>query len=105
MTVNRKFHERCSCKKEVSFCKTKCDQDRNCKGYVELYKGQSKRKCNIATSSECTDGCSKLNKAPRFGDLGALDKDGIFKRIYDGCFIKSSGMSIGSRNKSLNILS
>ena len=92
ITVNRKYHQRCQCVAELSWCKTQCDQDINCKGYVGRT-GSWSDKCQIATSSACprSKRCGKLDR----GNLGALDKEGSFGDDYDGCFIKSSGMSIG----------
>ena len=94
VTVNGQFHERCHCYAELSFCKTKCNQDRNCKGYVGM-NGLYSHFCNIATSSECPSGniCQKLAK----GNLGALDKESSLPqgKYYDGCFVKLSGRSIG----------
>ena len=53
------FHERCHCSAPLSACKTACDEDRQCKGYVLK---SSSGDCEIATVSECpaTMSCSTV---------------------------------------------
>jgi len=80
---NYAFHERCHCPNmPVSTCKSHCDNDDNCKGYVFL----PSYGCQTATTSSCASGCNKHNK----GSIGALvfDSD-LLSDSYDGCYIKS----------------
>ena len=76
------MHEMCMCKADVSFCKTVCDSDPKCKGYVKRYSD-----CHIATTATCpsTNGCEKVYK----GVTGTLQEDATCGgKDYDGCFIK-----------------
>ena len=86
-TSNGYQHQDCECQANVSFCKSACDRDMHCKGYVARNTG----KCHIATTSKCTsfEGCRQYNS----GYVGALDVDarcGSRRRRdrYNGCYIK-----------------
>jgi len=77
------FHERCECPTDtVAFCKGKCDQDIQCKGYVAawapLWQG-----CQFATVSSCPPQCSKHDK----GNVGQITR-GV-GTDYGGCHVKS----------------
>ena len=63
------FHERCVCRNtDVAICKENCDQDADCKGYVDKGDGD----CHMATTSDCPSGCSK----GVVGNVGAIDPQG-----------------------------
>ena len=86
-TSNGYQHQDCECQADVSFCKSACDRDMHCKGYVARNNG----KCHIATTSKCTnfEGCRQYNS----GYVGALDMDTRcgsrrLRDRYDGCYIK-----------------
>ena len=89
-TSTGQIHRSCICTAKVSFCKRICDEDRNCKGYVEIatHKGANDTwiRCQIATSSQCPseNGCFAFGSS-----LGDLDKDKSCGQFYHGCFIKS----------------
>ena len=77
-------HEHCQCPDMSSrICKTMCDSDKNCKGYVK-----SGLNCLVATISTCQHGCVKYAKGI-IGDL-VIDSTSGGNR-YEGCFIKLSG--------------
>ena len=81
-----RFHQLCHCNgTDLSTCKSHCDTDENCKGYV---KQTSYNSCQIATTSTCPSGCTMSY----IGNTGALltDKQ-LFSEDYDGCFIKITG--------------
>ena len=79
------FHERCHCEDtQLANCKTMCDTDASCKGYVKM--GYSiTSSCQIATTSSCTSACTKYDT----GNTGSLVIDSDFPGYsYEGCFIK-----------------
>ena len=81
------FHERCNCKStNVAKCKEYCDQDADCKGYVDKGDGS----CHMATTSDCPSGCSK----GVVGNVGAIDPQGNCGiDSYQGCHIKGISIS------------
>lgn len=89
-----KMHRSCDCRKNVTFCKQKCDDDPNCKGYSEgTEKGTGNStgtNCHIATTSDCNfPGCSRPYP-PEPGHDGPLDPNatcGVHPN-WVGCFIK-----------------
>ena len=82
-----KFHERCHCPNtNVLQCKEYCDQDVNCKGYVDKGEGS----CQIATTSNCPSQCRKA----AIGNVGAIDQHGTCGAdTYLGCYIKGNSIS------------
>ena len=78
-TTSNKFHERCAYKLPLFDCKSFCDNDSNCKGYVEKNDGY----CQIATTSSCKFGGVKNNNGNK-GDLGGS----CGSSLYKGCHIK-----------------
>ena len=81
------FHERCNCgNTNVAICEENCNQDANCKGYVDKGDGS----CHMATTSDCPSGCSKGVE----GNDGALDPDGNCGiDSFLGCHIKGNSIS------------
>ena len=81
------FHERCVCRTtDVAICKENCDQDANCKGYVDKGEGS----CQIATISNCPSQCRKA----AIGNVGAIDQHGTCGAgTYLGCYIKGNIIS------------
>ena len=81
-------HQTCQCTADISFCRSHCDFDEDCKGYVDM-KGRYGGYCMIATTSECPNSCEFQNYV---GNVGALvpnvncDNNG---NAYKGCFIKN----------------
>ena len=88
---DKKFHERCVCKADVSFCKTVCDSDSKCKGYVKTMDGEEIG-CEIATTSTCpnTNNCKKNNKGET-GRIKMAATCGWSSISYSGCFSKLIG--------------
>ena len=84
---NGKYHERCACTRSLENCKMLCDQDTNCKGYVET--NLASGSCQIATTSDCPSGCSTYDT----GNVGGLTLAGTCGTTskYFGCFIKEQG--------------
>ena len=80
LASNNNFHQRCQYPLPTEDCKNFCDQDSNCKGYVQ----QSSSYCQIATTSPCnhTSSGSSYNSGST-GDLG-----GSCGSNYGGCYIK-----------------
>ena len=78
------MHQRCECSGRNA-CKSFCDNDSYCKGYVSF---STVNNCQIATTSACPFGCSKYD----VGNVGDLDENVSCEnpKYYDGCFIKSS---------------
>ena len=69
----------------VSVCKSHCDGDDNCKGYVEIL---SFGHCETATTSSCSSGCTKYEE----GSIGDLVFDNDFLSVsHEGCYIKFIG--------------
>ena len=105
------FHERCHCNLPLQSCKTYCDQDPNCKGYVQSWNDE---KCDYATTSNCKQSCSKFDHG-KVGSLGGTCEkcaigagrslflfslatkmyrsNLICGRDYGGCYVKQSGMT------------
>ena len=81
------FHERCNCgNTNVAICEENCNQDANCKGYVDKGDGS----CHMATTSDCPSGCSK----GVVGNVEALDPQGNCGiDSFLGCHIKGNSMS------------
>ena len=82
-TAGNQFHQRCACARSLNDCKTLCDEDNNCKGYVET---SSSSNCQIATTSSCPSGCGTYDS----GNVESLTLAGTCGRTskYYGCFIK-----------------
>ena len=82
-----KAHEKCHClDTDVSQCKEWCDQDVNCKGYVDKGEGS----CQMATTSNCPSQCRKA----AIGNVGAIDQHGTCGAdTYLGCYIKGNIIS------------
>ena len=81
------FHERCQCyENDISVCKNYCSKDSGCKGYVKVAFN-----CDLATTSNCAEGCFKYNP----GNVGELlvDEDyyATINPSYEGCYIKTFG--------------
>ena len=82
---NGKEHQGCMCHSNIDVCKSYCDEDIYCKGYVGFISGQH---CQIATSNlTCPGGCGQFDVG-HVGDLDDTMQCG--PPIFDGCFIKSS---------------
>ena len=79
------FHERCYCAARLDFCKSFCDKDINCQGYV----GEGSNLCQIATTSRCppSNGCEKNS----IDSIGSLDPYETCGSGLDGCFLKTKG--------------
>ena len=79
---NENVHQRCQCSKLPNVCKSYCDGDTSCKGYVELL---GLTGCEIATTSTCPNGCNQYN----VGNIGDLDENVTCENPdnYGGCFI------------------
>ena len=87
------FHERCQCFCDhISVCKSHCSKDLRCKGYVKVA-----QTCDLATTSNCTEGCFKYD----FGNVGELLVDDDYYTAmngkYEGCYIKEIGQISGLR--------
>ena len=78
------FHERCHCSAPLQTCKTYCDQDPSCKGYVQSWNYE---KCDYATTSHCQQSCSKFDR----GKVGSLGGD--CGSDYGKCYVKQTGMN------------
>ena len=83
-----KFHQYCHCSRgPVSYCKSECDKDDYCKGYVAYRFGNPEGKCQIATASDgCPYGCIEYNRG-NVGPLIANESCGDVE-IFGGCHIK-----------------
>ena len=83
------IHERCHCS-NVNSCKPRCNTDHYCKGFANGRFGSGNTTssyCSYATTSNCLDGCTKLNE----GNLGKLVPDSeMYTPIYSGCYIKQT---------------
>ena len=97
---NGNFHQRCQCKAGISVCKTFCDRDRNCKGYVGKDRSPTYY-CQIATTSECPSShdCTQHDE----GAVGHLDEDESCGYNYHGCYIKSRSKFLTLNIKSLSV--
>ena len=69
----------------LSECKQKCDEDDNCKGYVEQYGGH----CQIATITACPSGWS-LYASGNVGEIDLHGTCGLATMGFGGCFVKSA---------------
>ena len=82
------FHQYCDCNGALSDCKFKCDEDKNCKGYVAWTFGKPEGGCIIATSSlDCPYKCS----FSLLGNVRPLVVNGTCGQDRDdwgGCYIK-----------------
>jgi len=94
------LHERCNCKEwKIDDCKKACDNDANCKGFVEIAHEGHSFGCEYATvngASTCkSSGCSYvrsggLEVGEEVTEVGDLD-DGHRKHVpYCGCWRKKS---------------
>ena len=92
------LHERCNCKEwRIDDCKKACDNDANCKGFVEIAHEGHSFGCEYATvngASTCkSSGCSYvrsggLEVGEEVTEVGDLD-DGHRKHVpYCGCWRK-----------------
>ena len=82
------FHASCYTYDPSAICKTTCDSDRNCKGFV-MYR----QACRIATNSSCVQGYHKDYSSKAIGEL-VKDSTLVDNRFWDpplGCFIKELG--------------
>ena len=79
------YHQRCGCYLPLAECMQFCNDDAQCKGYVESHTYISPVYCQIATVSECPSGCSSHD----VGSVGELIVDGTCGSGYGGCFIKT----------------
>ena len=84
---NSTLHQRCYCLSPLSRCKTTCDTDINCKGYVT--QKSLGPVCNIATTSSCPKDCSLQDS----GNVGELVDGATCGKYYGGCFIKQGQSS------------
>ena len=99
------FHRRCICEPSVKIddCQSICDEDDYCRGYTmrESCTQQicnpkrasqsdcdAHRTCELATRSECPNGCKRLHDEGTHGILNPAADCG--KGEYTGCFIKNS---------------
>ena len=79
-------HETCNCpNSDLSVCNKHCNNDKNCKGYVEKF---SVGGCQIATISICPTGCTKTSFV--LGNHGGslLVDDELWSNGFGGCYIK-----------------
>ena len=85
--TNGKFHQRCEYEENINYCKTACDGDNQCKGYVLKILGNI-ISCQTATTSNCAGGGQPKN----VGNVGDLDpkSERNDHEAYQGCFIKQS---------------
>ena len=83
-----KFHQFCHCPGPLSYCKTRCDDDKNCKGYVEWSFGRPGRKCQFATTSTCPSQCN-VGEQGNVGPLRVHEECG--SSTWGGCYIKING--------------
>ena len=81
-TNKNEKHERCDCLKDISFCKSICNEDQACKGYA----GDGATVCQIATTSICPGDCQKAS----IGQIGVLNQNNRCAS-GDGCFVKTAG--------------
>ena len=82
---NNQIHQRCHCDGSLSRCKTACDADVNCKGYVDnIWRGPDM--CEYATTSDCPNDCVLSFR----GNVGELVDGGTCGANYGGCFIKQT---------------
>ena len=92
------MHERCNCKEwKVNDCKKACDNDANCKGFVEIAWEGNSFGCEYATvngASTCeSSGCSYAS-SDSAGDydiptwVGDLDDGHRRDYVYCGCWRK-----------------
>ena len=88
--IDSRFHRRCFCPVSITKCKLLCNQDTNCKGYVQT--NFAKNDCDIATTSNCSSECSP--SSVDIGFVGNLRLDGTCGTTtdYNGCFIKENGI-------------
>ena len=89
------YHERCTYQLPLSDCKRLCNQDPNCKGYVQtpqVFPGQLEY-CEVATTSPCDkDSTGRKFHSGTNGKLldSAACGRGSGPGGYDGCYIKQS---------------
>ena len=91
-TYTHEAHEKCHClDTNVSQCKEWCDQDVNCKGYVEQVDDvDNVNNCQMATTSNCPSQCRKA----AVGNVGSIDQYATCgSDIYQGCYIKGNSLS------------
>ena len=83
------FHQRCHCEADTSFCKSACDGDEYCKGYVHAW---GSGYCQIATTSSCptSNSCQQHDA----GNAGPLNSSMTCGEGYRGCYIKQSSKLI-----------
>ena len=99
-----KAHEKCHClDTDVSQCKEWCDQDVNCKGYVEQVDNvDNVNNCQMATTSDCPSQCQQWQGNGKatvtIGNVGSIDQHATCgSDIYQGCWIKGNIMSTFNR--------
>ena len=84
------FHQYWDCNEPLSYCKLKCDEDLDCKGYASLNFGTPEEGCLIATSSiDIPWRCSWSERS--FGNVAPLIVNGTCGHDRDnwgGCYIK-----------------
>ena len=84
-----RFHQSCLCGGPISECKSECDKDNECKGYVALVLEKPKEACLFATSSTCPTECTLQN----YGNIGPLlvnETCGEKNDEWGGCHIKEN---------------
>ena len=88
-----KFHQMCHCPGvPLSYCKTQCDDDKDCKGYVAWSFEHPEGDCQLATTSTCPSPC--FVSKDTIGNVGPLlvgEECGYDN--WGGCYIKSKGRS------------
>ena len=91
------YQQRCNCNESpLSRCKNECDQDVNCKGYVDTTMGT----CQFATTSPCPSGCDQYES----GNIEALQSSASCGLSYKGCHIKNGKTIILSKKSVILIL-
>ena len=84
------FHQSWDCNEPLSYCKWKCDNDNDCKGYVSWTYERPEDGCLIATTSiDIPWRCSL--RGISFGNVAPLIANGTCGQDRDdwgGCYIK-----------------
>ena len=88
--VSGKRHQSCRCTLEngkETFCKEKCDIDKDCKGYSYF---SSNEKCDIYTTRDCSNITIKCS-VKHNGKVGKIQHHIQNNHDERGCFIKQLG--------------
>ena len=86
---SNEWHQNCYCDSAVTTCKELCDQDLNCKGYVN----RGPNDCNIATTSDCS--AIDCTGPWGIGNVGKLVRTcTASESSTEGCYIKKGVITI-----------